>query len=520
MLDYNNNHIFTGYLKQLLSSANLPACRVYTQDFQRYLDINKKEDPRVLESFDAVTRLNSITKEEITKGPTEIVYLKKDSPYTYNFKNVPNPFSIGTWKQTANLYYEENKSIMGFTKKIKSSTPFYDSSTHEYLGEYLRFLRDYHDINLMPLYNCFSDCICNNINYTFAINKSNIEFSSYDSSYKIYSFPVKLFKNYTIAIDSTKGIEMFCGLYTDAISSTKKNLDLVTRTYKHYNNTLFNRPILYDKLDVSNWKTENDIQETNGIPKFMSSSYMSRWDLAKYEKDLRLFIKIPTEVNSSITVLEGDYRRYNEFIYNCPANSSRWLYKQNHTVLNFDITTDSDSNTTANSNSNIVATKKKDKILNTSTFEPIGKLQLLAFNTGISYPFSDRLIEYLSGSVITQLDTIPDNIRRAQHVMRQNGHTFKVRGRWEPKMQKIIYDYLTNAGPVILKSDSKKPYDTRQGYFPSLGHTCKSTLFDSLGYIDRQAEKWYTSWTVDNNKIKAQDTIANVDIYNGLYNIE
>lgn len=506
MFKFNNTHIFTGYLKQKLSSVNLPACKIYTKEFEEYKARYNQEDPRVIESIDSV-----IYGKDDKRLAVRVNYLKNNEYYHYfwNYSDYEKKQDLGhsqcSWKRSSTMFYSSDKAAPGFTKSLCSQGRVYDKTTHEYLGEYLRFLRDYHGINLMSLYNCFNNHICNNIYFTKEIgpkeSKKTLVFNSQDSKYRIYAIPVKLFANYTIAIDSYNGVEMFCGLYNTNLDVSDKAIDLISRTYKKVGKTIFRQPFLYDALDVSNWLYTKELHEVsvNGQPVIqLNNTIMSRWDLANREQDLKLFIKVPTSCNSSIVILEGDYRGFNDCRYT-PSDKG-WKYEQNHTVLNFNV-----SNT----------------CLNNTTFKPIGKLQLLEFNTGESHPFADRLVEYLSDSAITPIDEISDNIKRAQRVMQQNNSYFKIEGIWENKMQKIIYDYVTNAGPMEIVNG--KIVDKRLGYLPRLGHTSKSTLYDVLGYVDKDAEKWYASWGAENRKENGKavikDNILNVDIYDGLYDI-
>lgn len=497
MFKFDNTHIFTGYLKQKLSSVNIPTCKIYTNEFVRYLEEHGQEDPRIVESYDTIVY---DANEKLLA--TRINYLKNNELYNY-YVDRSKPNSVKrTWKRVNSMVYDSEITVPGLTKTLYSPGHSYDTRTHEYLGEYLRFLRDYHNVNLMSLYNCFNNTICNNLNIRYPTSENDKEiatFNSKDTKYKIYAIPVKLFSKYTIAIDCNQGFEIICGLYNthsytlDTTPEKLKTNKLYAKTYQRVSRAVFNQPILYDKLAVDKWSYMDELVideiESTVTKTRINTDALSRCDILNKEQDLKMFIKIPTSCKSSVVILEGDFRSFNNNKYD--LLDGEWHYQQNHALVNFDST--------------------DNKVLNNGGFVPIGKLQLLAFNTGESYPFADRLVEYLSDSVITPLEEIPDNIKRVQKVMSQNHHYFKIDGVWENKIQKIIYDYIINSGPIKIVDG--KLQDTRRGYHKRLGHTSKSTLYDILGYVDKDAEKWYASWVNKNNEADIQDTIQNVDIY-------
>ena len=561
MLQFNNNHIFTGYLKQFLSSFNLPTCKVYTAKFEKFYAEHGYEDPRVIESY------LPIKVSDETRPGVGITYLKDGSAqqYFWDTSNWNASLDISKnkitkyWKGNQAFYYNGNK-ILGLTKTLKNPTTLYNYQTHEYLGDYLRFLRDYENINLMSMYNCFSNKLCNNIKFKLALNDAQtVAVNAYDTNYKIYMLPVKLFENYTIAIDCYQGVELFCGFYNEKLDTSVKSLDLIKRTYQKVPKALFNQPFIYDKLNVEywNWNDENTRTKVKlttttgglqvngtGLQSTMSrTDKILRSEVAMRESELRLFIKVPATNTSSVTILEGDYHNFNDSLY-IVDDKHGWQYFSNSTVTNFETK----------------KTCKDSKLpnINSREFNPINKLQLLALNTGISYPFADRLIEYLIMNVIVPNDATPDNIKRLQKVMEDCGYSFQIEGIWEPKMQMILYDYLMNSGkftaetepavikptatdnksttikpgaPVSLKPSVKVPVkttgkvkDQRKGNLKQIGQKMRSEFYDILGYVDKDAEKLYASWTTKLNEktgthqVVAKNTLENVDIYSNLYN--
>ena len=150
-----------------------------------------------------------------------------------------------------------------------------------------------HNINLMPLYNCFSYRTADNISINITKNsKKTLTFDSSDSNYKLYILPVRFFKEYTIALDCDKEIEMCCFLY-DKYQDERSQFDLLyDKTYLKTQNTSFSKPFIYDKLaDLGDFLSKESFTE-----------------LGQNESNLKLIIKLPANNKSSITILEGDYR--------------------------------------------------------------------------------------------------------------------------------------------------------------------------------------------------------------------
>lgn len=397
MIKFNDNGVLTSYIKSLLDEFNLPTISVVS-------DIIIKDRLYIYG--------NKIIKSKVTKEVTS--QLKEDVDYSVI------------------SFYVYNRKYPNLTKNLKRSSALYDSYTHRYLGNYLRFLRDYKKLDLMSLYNCFSNEICNSLSLKYNLGNTEYEFST-DSKHIVYMIPVKFFKEYTIAFNSSVPVEMLVGFYSDHQIFTEDDYrSWINSTYKKVNSCNFNNPIKYNKLSINSFK--------NGTTILTPDS-----KLLQQENNLRLFIKVPITFKSAIVVLEGSYS-------NDLAVVDSNIYPSKEISGNTLVVKDKES--------------PKSEVLT----QVNNNIQLLRRSFEISHPFADRLIEYILGTAITPLSEIEANIARTQEQLEKKSlinnkslYTPVAWGKWNENIKHALYKY----------SEDKGVLDTK---------------FDVLGFVDKDVE--------------------------------
>lgn len=367
---FNETNIATGLIKELLKEFNLPMYTVYTEGKPIY--------PGKLYIKNSTIYIG--------EGSGDSAELVPVNDYIYNQKQI------------------------NMTKNLVINSSVYDSYTHTYLGNYLRFMRDYNRLNLMPLYNCFNTETLSGVNQFISLSSGNtFEINTYNTSNTYYLIPIKFNEQYTIAIDSPVTYELACMIHTPS-GLTDLSKELMADTYKKIPGSQFSSPYLFST-------------------DFDATKYWS------FENNLRLLIKLPAIAsNSTITVLEGNY-----------TASARC---QNSIVSSFAI---------------------DDK--NGFGIYPT-RLSLLDMNDGVSYPFADRLLEYLSNNAIVPQEKITDNIGRLQRAVYNNSRFKGAYDIWDPQLRISLFNRLSD------KTNKKNFYNI---YREDAGNTPASKMSLLLG---------------------------------------
>ena len=370
-------------------------------------------------------------------------YIAEESTEAFQFD--PDNFSS---QLTIISPYKFDSSYPGFTSTYSSINDGYDSKTHYYLGNYLRCIRDLHDINLMPFYNCYNgeyvtDIFINTSTTTTkavddsgnetevtTINHNIIQSDPNVRGKKVISIPVKFGETYSIFIDCSTDVEIMCGFYGNKgyISPTQTPAAEIKTENR------------YASLKYTSFRDGF----TYTTPKPEKSTY-------PYTRFFRMFIQLPLNTESSIVVLEGDYTTKN-------TTYGTYTYDEEEKQLTIDI---SDFPTKVKQNQTLLS-----------------DLSLTQIAGNVSYAFSDRLIEYLTYNVITSEETITQNILRVQQYA-----------------SSLINAKLNHTEPFNMSLSTPDVWDTKlQTYLFNLAKESKyiQNKLDLTGYVDKDVEQVIT----------------------------
>ena len=420
MIELNDNSIFIGQIKQLLKDFNLPKCLV------------GEENATLGNHYIANNSIYFF--EPGTSGDA-----KKGIPQTFATKKRICPYVFG-------------KAYSGLTTNLQIRNLIYDTYTHRYLGDYLRFIRDYKHIDLMSMYNCFDEEV-NERNVNKSIQK---EFDGIKNGFITYSVPIKLNQKYTLNVQTHTAIETCLTFHklerwTDLRRPNTSSTDATTNqsyTIPAIINSLgkvsFNKYLPKSRILIDPFKWTIDApSETTLGNELPSPKYLA--DIIKtYNYELRLLIKIPMNLKSSVSLLEGDYTR---------------TYNLNEEMPSYFRFTDTESD----------QDKFHGPIPGTFIYNP----QLFNLIGTKNYLLADRLEEYLVGNPISPLSEDYDVLKVQNYLTRvkcdgvNNYLNSDSYGTWSEKDTNTIRSYF------IMDNNSKLGLEK----------------YDLIGYVDKVIEE-------------------------------
>lgn len=478
---FNDNTVETKFIKNLVANTQVPFISTWKpNDFaiRGMMYITRDAIWRCNHTGYPESLTDTCTPQEHTQilnrddkrvytGRDEIPYFTKIAPYVFG-------------DEYFNVTGSYQSNILG-----------YDATTHFYLGQYLRMMRDIFDLNLMPFYNCFCGDYVSGIDF----DSSSRIYSSSTEQFKIASVPVKFGKTYTIALSSDVPVETMLvvygpkGLITDLTNNLNDIIETEIKddvyrfdakgTYQKFLKTSFEHPIqyrtkdwhqLYNVYERKNGKLQSVIDD-----ELIMNNQNYDQALGQFEKYLRLLIKVPVSNSSSLVVLEGDYS-LDQFYESANTNYVTWTNESSYgaTVNNRLVTGEWVRPTVVTSHFTQSEALDNDGKVIYSDFKQtdtkvddrpvlLSPLGLLQMSDGNSYAFSNRLIEYLLQHVINPLEQFGQNIERIQTYVKSYENTLRnntprysgavTTGVWDEGLRKYIFDLVQSSQYLTTKVD-------------------------------------------------------------------
>lgn len=374
------------------------------------------------------------------------------------------PYLVSSLTTSDFIMYEPyvfGKEYVGLTTRYKSNTNSYDSNTHYYLGLYLRLLKGFYKVDLMPFYNCFTNQYSTDVAYDLSCysEKDSSSFyvgrfvakycSTFPENSRILSVPIRFGESYTIAVECPTRVEMV-PCFVDDNGLIQQQTELLHKCISWR----FNK----DSSEVKNYVksvtrfSEPEIFHSPVIPYELedtsSGELISTYTLHAYEKYLRLLIKLPEDCDSSIVVLRGVYK-------NIKPYADKVINTSQEDVINA---------------SKIEKTTKSfytdfSMYLNDNLYT---NLSLLRMNDRNTYAFSNRLVEYLCNNVITSNEKLRNNIKL---------------------IEESVYD--SSVIPTGIWSDEMRVV-TFNNVNQFINQYSRSNIMDMNGFIDKDTESIIT----------------------------
>ena len=317
------------------------------------------------------------------------------------------------WKSQST--YIPEQYYTKYANRFISNTNYYDSETHARLGELLRFYRDLYNLDLMSYYNCWDGS--NLIGYQIFENELT---ETNSDQYKLIKIPIKFNKKYTIAIDSPTNVKIvpsimnlnkFVDLQVGTSNMIVLNDLLDNKNVQTYSSLKFNFPIVFECTNKSEELLSSVVSSVEDVDLLVSEL------LQRYEKNLYLIIQLEKTVTSTVVVLEGDYTN---------ISSRKYFNEDNLNQIRLD--------------------HLNEQLVN--------NLSLLQLNDQTTYPFADRLVEYLLYNAITQIDPITENSERIRQKLSQSIAMWApTEISWTDYLRILIFDLLMDSDQYNQKLD-------------------------------------------------------------------
>lgn len=453
MIKLNDNNIIVGQIKQILHTFNLPQCAVgsaYPKEGSHYL-----------------------TKNHIMRWERDGGNL------------IPVPCER----------YVYGDEYINLTTTLPINNMLYDVETHQYLGRYLRFLRDYNDINLMSMYNCWDGSL-NSDAFELILgegsSQTKISFKSGDDDSLVYKVPISV-SDFTLAVHGAVAAQIcvYADINkSDSVASERIN-EIARATYR--------KRRMQGAFSYSPFSEIVDDELSSLI--------------AQNRERLYLLIKVPRNLNTSIVVLEGNYAndlaklnssfKYKPTILCDVAESAdleiSLLAKVEKSVR--DAQTDSVYNLSddpyiAVSDAVALTDTARHTLADTRSSRPYEICAQLLSRNNISskYLLADRLIEYLTGNAISKLsqDFEIARVQRALNLLRGANNLDQLQ---DPTIAKCRYAYknvISSSSDIRNRGDRYigiwHPLDLEDLRSIATKSGISSSSYDCIGYLDKDLE--------------------------------